>query len=135
MKHGALVQQVLIHVSRLGWRMFKNAVGSAWHGYVTEEYMISNKKGDHKVIELHKAYKINYGLQPGSSNLVGYRTVKIRPEDVGKRLAQFCAVECKTGQYALVTEEQRNFLSQVQKAGGYAAIATMRSEEIEMEVV
>ena len=128
MRHGPLVQQVLIHATQIGWRLFKNAVGSAWHGIVTEEHMVSDKKGDQKVIELWKAHLFTYGLRTGSSDLVGWRTFKITEAMVGKRVAQFCAVECKTGQYATLTDEQINFLQQVKKAGGHALIARIGSD-------
>ncbi len=96
-RHGTIVQKVLLHVTLLGWRLFKNAVGSAWHGIVTEEGMVSDNKGNWKVIELHRAHKITYGLRKGSSDLPGWRTVKITPDMVGERIAQFCAVECRGG--------------------------------------
>lgn len=135
MRHGSIVQKVLMHVSQLGWRMFKNAVGSAWHGQVTEEYMISDKKGPQKVIELWRAHRITYGLRRGSSDLVGWRTRRIKQEDVGKKIAQFSVVECKTVSYSKATEEQRNFLDQVKKAGGYAAIARQNGDNVELEEI
>ena len=133
--HSTVGQRVLLHVSELSWRMFKNHVGSAWHGQVTEEFMVSDKRGNYKVIELHKAYRITYGLRPGSSDLVGWRTVKIRQKDVGKKIAQFCAVECKSGAYATLSDGQDNFLQQVRKAGGYAAVAQLNSEKVVLEEV
>ena len=119
-----------MYVSELGWRLFKNHVGKAWLGTVTEEHMVSDKTRDYKVIELHRAYLMSYGLRPGSSDLIGWRTRVIRPEDVGKRIAQFCGVECKTGQYATITTDQRNFLQVVRKAGGYAAVAQLNGKEV-----
>ncbi len=135
MRHGPLVQQILMHVSQLGWRMFKNVVGSAWLGTVTEEFMISDKKGPQKVIELWRAHRITYGLRPGSSDLVGWITRVIRPQDVGERIAQFAVVECKTISYSRATEDQRNFLDQVKKAGGYAAIGRQNDGKVELEEV
>ena len=133
--HSTVVQRVLMYVSELGWRLFKNHVGSAWHGIVGEEFMISDKRGKFKVIELRKAYMITYGLRPGSSDLVGWQTVKITPDMVGDRIAQFCAIECKTGQYATITAEQRNFLQVVRKAGGYAAVAQLNGKEVILKEV
>ncbi len=128
--HSVIVQRVLMYVSELGWRLFKNHVGKAWHGIVGEEFMIGDKRGNYKVIELRKAYMITYGLRPGSSDLVGWRTVKIRPKDVGKKIAQFCAVECKSGAYATLSDGQDNFLQQVRKSGGYAAMAQLNGDKV-----
>jgi hypothetical protein len=64
---------------------------------------------------------VRYGLCPGSSDLIGYRTITITPEMVGRRLAVFAAVEVKDrGQ---PTEQQTNFINLVQQAGGLAGVA------------
>jgi len=147
-RHSTVIQRVLTYVSKQGWRLFKNAVGSGWAGKLVEDYMYSSPRkqiidgvaiysdgGRRKAVTLNNAQHITYGLRPGSSDLIGWRTVKIRPEDVDKRIAQFCAVECKTGQYATITTEQSNFLQQVRKAGGYAAVAQLNGEKVILKEV
>lgn len=65
---------------------------------------------------------IHYGVgSPGGSDLIGWHTVEITPDMVGKRVAVFTAIEVKkpTGK---VTDAQQNFVDQVQKAGGIAGI-------------
>jgi len=64
---------------------------------------------------------VRYGLCPGSSDLIGYRTITITPDMVGQRVALFCAVEVKDRGRA--TEQQQAFISLVQQAGGLAGIA------------
>ena len=64
---------------------------------------------------------VRYGLCPGSSDLIGYRTVVITPEMVGQRVAIFAAVEVKDR--ARPTEQQTAFINLVQGAGGLAGIA------------
>jgi len=58
----------------------------------------------------------------GSSDLIGWRSVTVRPEDVGRRLAVFVAIEAKTGG-ARLTKEQRAFVEAVRAAGGLAGVA------------
>lgn len=64
---------------------------------------------------------VRYGLCPGSSDLIGYRTITITPEMVGRRLAVFAAVEVKDG--GKPTEQQQRFIELVQQAGGLAGVA------------
>jgi hypothetical protein len=64
---------------------------------------------------------VRYGLCPGSSDLIGYRTITITPDMVGQRLAVFAAVEVKDRGRA--TEQQEAFISLVQQAGGLAGVA------------
>jgi hypothetical protein len=65
---------------------------------------------------------VRYGLCPGSSDLIGYRTITITPDMVGHQLAQFVAVEVKRpGSRA--TQEQLSFLATVDQAGGVAGVA------------
>ena len=65
---------------------------------------------------------VTFGLCPGSSDLIGYRSVTIGPEHVGQTLAVFAAVEVKapTGR---PTPEQTAFVEHVRAAGGLAGIA------------
>jgi hypothetical protein len=64
-------------------------------------------------------HAIKYGLCKGSSDLIGWTSLEITPDMVGKKIAIFTAVELKTKNVKLSTE-QRNFLQQVTDAGGIA---------------
>ena len=65
---------------------------------------------------------MRYGLQPGSSDLIGWRTITITPQMVGQRVAVFASIEVKstTGR---VRQEQQQWLDAVQAAGGIAGVA------------
>jgi hypothetical protein len=65
---------------------------------------------------------VRFGLCNGSSDLIGFRSIVIRPEHVGKRLAVFAALEVKTAT-GRATEEQKAFLSTVNEMGGLAGVA------------
>ena len=64
---------------------------------------------------------VRFGLCKGSSDLIGLRSLEITPELVGQRLAQFVALEVKTGS-GTVSPEQRAFLQLVQQLGGVGAV-------------
>ena len=70
--------------------------------------------------------RMRYGLTRGSSDLIGYRTITITPDMIGKQIAVFAAIEIKTGR-GVLSEEQQNFMTQVLLAGGIAGV--VRSEE------
>jgi hypothetical protein len=118
-----LLKRLQLKVSPAGWRLFRNLVGGAWMGRVTEEINIPQKgKPPLHVIELVGAYRVTVGLGTGSSDAVGWRTVTITEDMVGKPIAQFVAAELKTLKYKKATDEQKNFLQQVADAGGLAMI-------------
>jgi hypothetical protein len=64
---------------------------------------------------------VRYGLCPGSSDLIGYRTIVITPDMVGQRIALFAAVEVKDR--AAPTDQQQAFLQLIEQAGGLAGVA------------
>jgi hypothetical protein len=65
---------------------------------------------------------VQFGVaSPGGSDLIGYRKVVIRPEDVGKTVAIFTAVEVKTITGRVSTVQQA-FVKHVQEAGGIAGV-------------
>ena len=66
--------------------------------------------------------KVKYGLVNGSADLIGWRTLTITPEMVGKEIAQFVSVEVKTPK-GKTSAEQENWLEQVNCAGGHAIVA------------
>lgn len=71
---------------------------------------------------------VTYGLCPGSSDLIGYRSVVITPSQVGQRVAIFCALEGKRDAAAKPTKLQRQFLSVVRDAGGIAGVFSSVAE-------
>jgi hypothetical protein len=67
---------------------------------------------------------VRFGLHPGSSDLIGWRSVVITPDMVGQRVAIFTALEVKApGGTHKVTAEQRQFLDIVEAAGGIGGVA------------
>lgn len=101
----AVLKQVL-RLSRGAVRLFRNNVG---------------------VLRDERGRRVAYGLCRGSSDTIGWRTIVIRPEDVGRRVAVFVAIECKAEDGTL-EPHQRLFLNAVADAGGIAGVARSATE-------
>jgi hypothetical protein len=104
--------------SRPDIRLFRNQVGAAYVG--------------HKPTDLTDARFIRYGLTPGSGDLIGWKSVTVTPDMVGRRLAVFLSVEVKTAT-GRPKPEQVTWKNRVNEFGGIAVIA--RSEEEAMNMI
>lgn len=65
---------------------------------------------------------VQFGLCPGSSDLIGLRQVVVTPDMVGQAVAVFVAIEVK-GAKGRVSEKQQNFIVMVKEMGGFAGVA------------
>jgi hypothetical protein len=65
---------------------------------------------------------VQFGLAKGSADLVGWKTVTITPDMVGREVAVFASIEVKT-QTGRPTQYQQAWLTAVEKAGGIAGVA------------
>lgn len=109
-----LMQRIRLRATKLGYRIFRNNCGVGWMGTPCTRCQTILRR-------------VRFGVaNPGGSDLVGWRPIKVTPEMVGSTLAMFCAWEIKlpTGR---VTEEQDAFLDAVTVAGGDARV--VRFEE------
>lgn len=94
-------------------RVFRNNTGTGWVGEMTmhgQMCMIKNPR------------PLSAGLVKGSSDLIGWTTLEITPDMVGRKVAVFTAIECKTKQ-GKADVDQLKFLENVQKAGGISVLA------------
>lgn len=122
----SLMNRVLNEVGRLrAVRIFRHNVGMGWAGKPV------TRRADGSVI-VRNARPLHAGLVVGGSDLIGWTTREIGPEDVGTRVAVFTAIEVKDGDHAPTTD-QANFLEQVRRAGGVAGVA--RSVEDALRLV
>lgn len=94
-------QQIRLQCSRGPVRLYRNNCG---------------------VLRDQRGVPVRYGLQPGSGDLIGWRTVTITPEMVGQQVAVFCSIEVKSSTGRL-RPEQRQWMEAVQAAGGIAGVA------------
>ena len=95
-------------------RLWRNNVGQAWLGpwYRTE--------AGHVIVT--KPMRVRYGLCEGSSDLIGFKSMTVTADMVGKRVAVFTAVEVKSLK-GRTSEIQQNFIALVQAKGGLAGVA------------
>ena len=105
MKETNILRRIQIALTEIGVRVFRNQVGR--YQLIDGRYLQS-------------------GLVKGASDLVGWTSVTITPEMIGRRVAVFTGIEVK-GPKGQVTAEQHVFLENVRQAGGIAVVA--RSEE------
>jgi len=72
--------------------------------------------------------KVSAGLiAPGSSDLIGFRRVKITPDMVGQTLAIIAALEIKTPT-GTASHAQRDFVQYIAENGGFSGIARSPEE-------
>lgn len=103
------MRRVLVRASELGARLFRNQCGK----YRLARPACRECQSSGRVVAS--------GLCIGSSDLIGWRSVVVTPEMVGRTLAVFVAVELKVDRND-VTEEQSQFLEVVDGAGGIGVV-------------
>jgi hypothetical protein len=119
MSESDIQARILLAIGALpGVRVFRNHVGEGWHGQVLDQ-------SPDRLLLAHPR-RVTFGLAPGSSDIIGWRTVTIRPEDVGRQIAQFVGHEVKTTT-GVAAEKQRKFHAALSAAGGLSAV--VRSPE------
>lgn len=96
-----------------GVRLFRNTCGE---GFVGKQI-----KGPPDLVILSHASRITFGLQVGSHDLIGWRTIVVTPDMVGRNLALFLGGEVKTAVGKLSAEQQR-FHHNLLEAGGLSGI-------------
>lgn len=106
--------------ARPGVRVFRNNVGTAWQGQV--------KNYPNRYVEIQQARPVHFGLCEGSSDFIGWATVEITPEMVGRKVAVFTSIEAKVIKGGNGSAPQKNWLAVVRAAGGIAGIARTPAE-------
>lgn len=117
----ALILKTLGGVAHPDIKLFRQNVGKLWQG--------DREKWAGPILTLENPRRVQAGLCKGSSDLIGWRTVRVTPDMVGQELAVFCAIEVKS-QSGRLTETQANFLKAVQQAGGFAVMARSVSDAL-----
>jgi hypothetical protein len=108
--------EILNKLARGPVRLFRQNVGVAWHG---REVIM--KPAERMAIILDPR-PIHCGLVKGSGDLIGWRSVTITPDMVGKKVAVFSSLEVK-GPHGRGTKEQRAWADAVRAGGGRAGFA------------
>jgi hypothetical protein len=100
--------QIILALSQGNSRLFRNNVGGA---------------------KLADGRWLNFGLHKGSSDLIGWKTIEITPDMVGKKIAQFLSVEVKKPK-GRVSKDQQNWIDAVNAQGGCAFIARSKEDAV-----
>ncbi len=101
------IQNKILQLSRGDVRLFRNNVG------------------------FDKSNKVKYGLAPGSSDLIGWKTITITEHHIGKKVAVFTAIEVKKPG-GRISDKQQNFVDFVDACGGLSGICFSEDEAIEL---
>jgi hypothetical protein len=96
MYESTVLKLARIMATKLGFTMFRNNVG---------------------VAKLPNGNVVRYGLCKGSSDLIGFKSIEITQDMVGKKVAVFTAIECKR-EGGIYSTEQINFLNYISLHGG-----------------
>ena len=124
MKEHDIQNQIRLAISshRLGVS-FRCNVGQAYQGDVLKNFDGS--------ITIKKPRPFKSGLPEGFSDLMVITPTTITPEMVGQKIAQAGFIEVKTKK-GKPTEEQLNFIYQMQKIGARAGVARSPEEAIQI---
>lgn len=128
-----LVRRIMLCLGKFpGVRVFRNNTGTAWQGSgvlnVQRSMQVNVQKGD---VILKQGRIVHFGLCKGSSDVIGFHSVTVTPEMVGKTVAIFLAPEIKTPT-GRATPEQKNFIAQVNAFGGIGFVARSEEEAAEL---
>lgn len=133
-KENEVFKAMLLQAGKLypGARLFRQNVGTGWSGpgFTMRPGQVYRAEGGERVITNPRL--IEFGLVKGSGDAIGWRSVEITPDMVGKRLAVFLSVETKA-KAGRVSAEQLNWLQQVQAAGGIAIILR-EGDQLQLEL-
>jgi hypothetical protein len=109
--------------SRPDVRIFRNNVGNGFFGRAFEE--------SGRCVTLIDYRRVQFGLAVGSSDLIGFKSVEITPDMVGKRVAVFLSPEVKIPG-ASGKEHQKNWRDMVSSFGGISGIVKSVDEAQEL---
>ncbi len=116
----SFLKEAMLALSKRGDTVFRNHVGTGVFGRFTR----IQGTGD---VLVHDARVAECGLFVGSADILGWRSVVVTPDMVGKRVAVFLSVETKAPR-GRATEAQKNWAATVREAGGISGIVRKLEE-------
>lgn len=113
-------------------RLFRINSGMAWISGMGPKGVRHMQDGS-VLIKAARPVAMGFGLTNGKalsgvSDLCGWTTVRITPEMVGRDVAVFTAVETKRSKGGRASELQKNFIDQIEQAGGIAGVAASEAD-------
>lgn len=123
------MRQIQLRVAQIGLRLFRNNVGMGWIGQVIKPSRVMTIRVSPNDVVLRNARPLHAGLCEGSGDLIGWFTLKITPEMIGKSVAVFGSLEIKEPN-GRISEIQKRFIKTVRQAGGFADVARSEDEAL-----
>lgn len=105
-------------------KLFRNNRGIFWTGTP------SGAAGS--LITLSHPRRVECGLINGASDLIGWTSITITADMLGKQVAVFTAAEVKPERGGRITDEQKQFISTVRKAGGISGIVRSSQDALDL---
>ena len=118
-----IMRDIQVAATTAGHRLFRNNVGMGWTGkhiMFSRPMSVQVMPGD---VLVRHARPLHAGLCEGSSDLIGWTNICISDNMVGKNIAIFTAVECKTP-FGKKSDQQKAFIDSVNGSGGIGKFAT-----------
>jgi len=127
MKESNVWRRMLLSASQITEatvRVFRNNVGTAWAGQSVKVTKLNCGSlmlhpGD---VVVRQARPLHAGLMKGSGDGIGWSTVTITPDMVGRQVAVFTSAEAKSSSGGRVSKDQQTWHENVLKAGGISVI-------------
>ena len=119
MSEAAIKREIMLAIGRREARVFNNPVGNGWMGNVVRQSVDS--------VTLAHPRRVTFGLHPGSGDLIGWRSVVITPDMVGRRVAIVASIEVKSAS-GKPRPDQSQWAAILSEAGGFAGIARSASD-------
>lgn len=131
MREGTVQRSIWLGLGHLS-RLFRINTGQAWMSGLGPTGVQRLNDGS-VVIQAARPVALGLGMPNGkplvgASDLQGWTSVVITPDMVGCTVAVFTAIECKATDGGRRSDDQKNFVAQVQLAGGIAGFASSTEE-------
>lgn len=131
MAESGIMRRIMVALSKLpACRVFRNNVGTGWTGELIKPTNIRTVVVYPGDVVLRNARPLHAGLCDGSADLIGWTSVRITPEMVGRDVAVFTSVEVKDKGRAHAG--QKNWLQVVRAAGGIATVSHSEDEALDV---
>lgn len=129
MSEKTLISEIQLLYSQKGHRIFRQNTGTGWAGEFFKPAMPTSVRINPSDVVIKNARPLRAGLCTGSSDLIGWQSITITEDMIGKRVAIFTAIEVKHGS-TRTTEEQTRFIESVNSSGGVGKIVRSLDEVV-----
>ena len=113
------LKHILLACSRGPTRLFRCNRGTGWTGKVERVARPTTVTMGPSDVLIRGARPLHAGLNDGNGDLIGWHSIVVTPDMVGRRVAVFASLEGKEGN-GRMSAEQRVWRDQVRAAGGIA---------------